>query len=233
LVISSGSTPQAMALARQSGAHHVFDYKRDDIAAEIARLTGGLGADLVSDATYSEAGFIETAKTVRRGGSWGVLGVGPGKTTRGVETDSPVDSILAERGAKGSVATLQSRRDRLARCSFWTLRFAVYSNGVNLSRRSFCWPWDGTCAFPSHTATSRSCSPSGVCTPIMSPSGGGCRVTPPKWNAVCARSSNRPTTAGGWMRPTSGSRASGCIYTARWIPQGRPSTSFFRPGATP
>ena len=38
-----------------------------------------------------------------------------------------------------SVATLQSRRDRLAECSFWTLRFAVYSNGVNLSRRSSCW----------------------------------------------------------------------------------------------
>src|ERR1700724_1269018 len=27
----------------------------------------------------------------------------------------------------------------------------------------------------------------GACTPIMSPSGGGCRVTPRKWNAVCAR----------------------------------------------
>ena len=40
LVISSGSTPQSIALARQSGAHHVFDYKRDDIAAEVAKLTG-------------------------------------------------------------------------------------------------------------------------------------------------------------------------------------------------
>jgi hypothetical protein len=29
-----------------------------------------------------------------------VLGVGPGKTTRLAETQSPVDSILAERGAK-------------------------------------------------------------------------------------------------------------------------------------
>jgi NADPH:quinone reductase-like Zn-dependent oxidoreductase len=100
LVISSGSTPQSISLARQSGAHHVFDYKRDDIAAEIARLTGGRGADVVFDATYSEAGFVETAKTVRAGGSWVVLGVGPGKTTRLVETESPVDSILAERGAK-------------------------------------------------------------------------------------------------------------------------------------
>jgi len=100
LVISSGSTPQSIALARQSGAHQVFDYKRDDIAAEIARLTGGRGVDLVFDATYSERGFIESAKTVRRGGNWIVLGVGPGKTTRLAETHSPVDDILAERGAK-------------------------------------------------------------------------------------------------------------------------------------
>jgi NADPH:quinone reductase-like Zn-dependent oxidoreductase len=100
LVISSGSTPQSIALARQSGAHHVFDYKRDDVAAEIAELTVGRGVDLVFDATYSEAGFVETAKTVRQSGSWVVLGVGPGKTTRLVETHSPVDSILAERGAK-------------------------------------------------------------------------------------------------------------------------------------
>jgi NADPH:quinone reductase-like Zn-dependent oxidoreductase len=100
LVISSGSTPQSIALARESGAHHVFNYKRDDIAAEIAKLTSGRGVDLVFDATYSEQGFVETARTVRRGGSWIVLGVGPGKTTRLVETHSPVDAILAERGAK-------------------------------------------------------------------------------------------------------------------------------------
>jgi threonine dehydrogenase-like Zn-dependent dehydrogenase len=90
LVISSGSTSQSTALARQSGAHYVFDYKRDDIAAEIAKLTSGRGADVVFDATYSERGFIETAKTVRQAG----------KTTRLAETQSPVDSILAERGAK-------------------------------------------------------------------------------------------------------------------------------------
>ncbi|HLJ11271.1 MAG TPA: zinc-binding dehydrogenase [Planctomycetaceae bacterium] len=100
LVISSGSTPQSIALARQSGANHVFDYKQDDIAAEIANLTSGRGVDLVFDATYSEQGFVETAKTVRQGGTWTVLGVGPGKTTRLVETHSPVDAILAERGAK-------------------------------------------------------------------------------------------------------------------------------------
>jgi len=100
LVISSGSTPQSMALARQSGADHVFDYKREDVTAEIAKLTSGRGVDLVYDATYSEHGFAESAATVRRGGSWIVLGVGPGKTTRLAETRSPVDAILAERDAR-------------------------------------------------------------------------------------------------------------------------------------
>jgi NADPH:quinone reductase-like Zn-dependent oxidoreductase len=100
LVISSAGTPESIALARQSGAHHVFDYKRDDVAAAIAALTDGRGVDVVFDATYSERGFVETAKTVRRGGSWIVLGVGPGRTTRLVETQSPVDAILAERGAQ-------------------------------------------------------------------------------------------------------------------------------------
>lgn len=100
LVISSGSTARSIALARQSGAHHVFDYERDDITGEIGKLTGRRGVDVVFDATYSEAGFVESAKTVRQGGRWIVLGVGPGKTTRLVETQSPVDSILAERGAE-------------------------------------------------------------------------------------------------------------------------------------
>jgi NADPH:quinone reductase-like Zn-dependent oxidoreductase len=99
-VISSGSTPQSIGLAKQSGAQHIFNYKHDDIAAEIAKLTNGRGVDLVFDATYNEHGFVETAKTVRQGGSWIVLGVGPGKTTRVVETHSPVEAILAERAAK-------------------------------------------------------------------------------------------------------------------------------------
>ena len=100
LVISSASTPDSIALARQSGAHHVFDYKRDNVSAEISKLTSGRGLDLVFDATYNEASFVATAKMVRPGGTWVVLGVGPGRTTRLVETESPVDSILAERGAR-------------------------------------------------------------------------------------------------------------------------------------
>jgi threonine dehydrogenase-like Zn-dependent dehydrogenase len=62
-------------------------------------LTEGKGVDLVDDATCSETSFVETAQMVRRGETWIVLGVGPGKTTRTSETYSPVKGILAARSA--------------------------------------------------------------------------------------------------------------------------------------
>src|SRR6202049_3002428 len=42
--------------------------------------------------------------------------------------------------------------------------------------------------------------------------------------------SDRPTTVGEWMKPTSGSRASGSIYTGLSTPAVRRSTSFCRLG---
>jgi NADPH:quinone reductase-like Zn-dependent oxidoreductase len=99
-IISSGGSAQSRALASSSGADHVFDYRQDDIAGEVARLTDGRGVDLVFDATYSEDSFVATSNMVRPGGQWVVLGVGPGKTTRRVETKSPVGDILAAKGAR-------------------------------------------------------------------------------------------------------------------------------------
>ena len=51
----------------------------------------------------------------------------------------------ARSGRNGNVAILQSPRGRLAGFSSWSLRFAGYSNGVNSSRRSSSWQWDGIC----------------------------------------------------------------------------------------
>jgi NADPH:quinone reductase-like Zn-dependent oxidoreductase len=100
-IISSGGNAQSRALASASGADHVFDYRQDDdVAVEIARLTRGRGVDVVFDATYSEDSFVATSKMVRPGGRWVVLGVGPGKTTRLAETESPAASILAAKDAQ-------------------------------------------------------------------------------------------------------------------------------------
>jgi NADPH:quinone reductase-like Zn-dependent oxidoreductase len=99
-VISSGSTPASIERARASGADYVFDYKTEDVGAEIAKLTGGRGVDVVYDITYNEQSYVDTARMVREGGTWIVLGVGPGKTSRAEETKSPVAEILAGRGAR-------------------------------------------------------------------------------------------------------------------------------------
>jgi len=100
MIISSAGNVRSRALALASGADHVFDYHRDDIAAGIARLTEGLGVDIVFDATYSEDSFVATSKMVRPGGRWVVLGVGPGKTSRRAETESPVAVTLAVKDAQ-------------------------------------------------------------------------------------------------------------------------------------
>jgi len=59
----------------------------------------------------------------------------------------------------GSVATLQVPRDRVAVCFTWPLRFADYSSGANLNRRSSCLRSAGTCASRFPTVTWKSCSP--------------------------------------------------------------------------
>jgi NADPH:quinone reductase-like Zn-dependent oxidoreductase len=105
-VISSGSKSDTIALAKKFGASHVFNYRTDVTFAKVKEFTNGNGVDLVFDATYSEAGFVESAKAVKPGGKWVVLGVGPGKTSRTIQTESPVDSILAEKGAKHINANL-------------------------------------------------------------------------------------------------------------------------------
>jgi hypothetical protein len=119
----------------------------------------------------------------------------------------------------------------LGQCSL-RHRFPVCSSGGNSNRKSSFWRLVGICVFPCRTGTSRSCSPSEVCTPITSRCGVGSSGMPQKWNDVCALGSDRPTIVGEWTKPTSGSRASGSIYTGLSTPAVRRSTFFCRLNAT-
>ena len=105
-VVSSGSSDESMRVAKASGADHLSTTRATISPLEMLRLTGGKGADVVFDATYSEKSFVDSARMVREGGTWIVLGDGPGKTTRVAETDSPVDAILAGRHARNLSANL-------------------------------------------------------------------------------------------------------------------------------
>jgi NADPH2:quinone reductase len=48
-VIATVSTEEKAELARRDGAHHTIFYRRDDFEAEVKRLTGGSGVDVVFD----------------------------------------------------------------------------------------------------------------------------------------------------------------------------------------
>lgn len=98
-VITTAGRDASARLARESGATEVLDYRAGDVTARVLELTGGHGVDVAFDATYNEDSFVQSARTVRPGGKWVVLGVGPGKTTRVSETESPVDGILSAKGA--------------------------------------------------------------------------------------------------------------------------------------
>jgi hypothetical protein len=52
--------------------------------------------------------------------------------------------------------------------------------------------------------------------PVLASLRRSARVTPRKFSVDCDRGSDRPTTVGEWMRPTSGSKASGATFIGRW-----------------
>ena len=67
-VIGSASKPEALRLLRRLGVHHVIDYARQDVVGEVMALTGGVGAQVVYDPTYTLASYAQSAACVRRVG---------------------------------------------------------------------------------------------------------------------------------------------------------------------
>jgi NADPH:quinone reductase-like Zn-dependent oxidoreductase len=51
-VIATVSSDAKAVLARQSGADHVLDYRREDVAARVADITGREGVDLIIDVDF-------------------------------------------------------------------------------------------------------------------------------------------------------------------------------------
>jgi NADPH:quinone reductase-like Zn-dependent oxidoreductase len=95
-VISSGSTAESTSLARASGADHVFNYKYDDVGAEVMKLTDGKGLDVAYDATYSEQSFVETARDMAGAGSCSVsVRAGPRARRRPTVQSRPFSTSVA------------------------------------------------------------------------------------------------------------------------------------------
>jgi len=91
-VIACVSTEQKAALARRAGADDVIFYDRQDLAAEVRRLTSGTGADVVYD-SVGQATFEKSLEALRPLGMLVLYGQSSGP----VPPFSP--QVLAARGS--------------------------------------------------------------------------------------------------------------------------------------
>ena len=74
-VITSASKDDGIAILRdQYHVKDVINHGKENVIDRVRELTGGKGADVVYDSTYSESSFAKSIPTVKEGGSWIVLG---------------------------------------------------------------------------------------------------------------------------------------------------------------
>ena len=102
-VISSGSKPASLDLLRQLGVDHVIDYSKQDVAKEVLAATGGKGADVVFDPSYSASSFTQSAAAVASGGVWLRLGSWQGEQE---EAEPEARRLVEQRGAKFTIGDL-------------------------------------------------------------------------------------------------------------------------------
>jgi NADPH2:quinone reductase len=81
------------AVAREAGAHEVIDYKTQDFEAEVKRLTGGRGVDVVYDSVGKDT-FDKSLNCLRPRGTLALFGFSSGAV-------APFDPAVL--GAKGSL----------------------------------------------------------------------------------------------------------------------------------
>jgi threonine dehydrogenase-like Zn-dependent dehydrogenase len=99
LVIGVDSVPRRLEFARRMGADVVLDYKRQDVLAEIKKLTGG-GVDVAIEALGTQATFENALRSVRPGGTVSSLGVYSGHLT------VPLDAFAAGLGDHTIITSL-------------------------------------------------------------------------------------------------------------------------------
>jgi L-iditol 2-dehydrogenase len=85
-VVMIGRGARRLKWAAEMGADRVIDAHREDVAAQLARLNGGFGPDLVIECTGQVDGWQDTIKYVRRGGRAVLFGGCPVGTTLSVDT---------------------------------------------------------------------------------------------------------------------------------------------------
>lgn len=99
LIIGVDGDETRLAMARRMGADVTLDYRHQDVAAEVKRLTGG-GADVAIEALGTQQTFESALRCLRPGGTLSSLGVYSGKLSL------PYDAFSAGLGDHRIVTTL-------------------------------------------------------------------------------------------------------------------------------
>lgn len=84
-VFATAGSDEKVRLARENGADHVINYTRDDFAAEVERITGGYGVDVVMDSVGGEV-YRKSWNLLAQMGRYVLYGVsavtGPGSLSK-------------------------------------------------------------------------------------------------------------------------------------------------------
>jgi len=73
-VISTGGKAESLQVLKDLGVNHILNYAKDNVVEEILKLTDGKGVDFVYDVTYQATSFETSAKVLKDGGTFIILG---------------------------------------------------------------------------------------------------------------------------------------------------------------
>lgn len=100
MIIAVESDPIRMEIARKMGADVVLDFSKEDVVAEIKRITKNRGVDVAIEALGTQATFESALRVLRAGGTLSSLGVYSGKLS------VPLEPFAAGLGDHKIVTTL-------------------------------------------------------------------------------------------------------------------------------
>lgn len=75
LIIAVDGIDERIAISKQMGADITLDYRKDDVVAEILKLTGGRGVDVSIEALGQQSTFEAALRVLKPGGTLSSLGV--------------------------------------------------------------------------------------------------------------------------------------------------------------
>lgn len=128
-VICAGTRASRLDLAQRLGADHVINVRSADAAAEVLRLTGGEGADLVVECSGSPAAPALFDKVTKRGGKIVVVAFYPSPVTLDlsaiVRKDITIYTSRGEGGNNVKRAVALAAQGKIRGAEMVTHRFAL------------------------------------------------------------------------------------------------------------